>query len=214
MAETNKDVNKDKVEDNVKDSVKDNGKSKVVTVSGFVKHYSSLASDATKQKYLSSHIVRKYCPVLMKRAMQEAMVEQSKAATNEGIPYIDMMVSKINFVMAVIALYTDLIVDRDENDRPDSVKAYDVLNESGVQDVIMDQIGEDEIQEMITIQDGQLQSFEQENHSTEAVLMQLVDRFGQTLGIGLGYIQDVMKGKSQEEVLGKIKEFVGGIKAD
>ena len=48
MAETNKDVNKDNVKDNINDSVKDNGKSKVVTVSGFVKHYSSLASDATK----------------------------------------------------------------------------------------------------------------------------------------------------------------------
>ena len=64
-----------------------------------------------KEKYINSHIITNYSSILNKVSVLNLMLEKSVVIDNVG-KYIDMVTSKINFVMAVLVLYTNIDISK------------------------------------------------------------------------------------------------------
>ena len=84
-----------------------------ISVSQFVERYNKLVSDQLKDRYVKEHIVTTYAPILNKKLILETMNEKSEANGSTG-KYIDFVVSKLNLIMAILVLYTDIEQDKNE----------------------------------------------------------------------------------------------------
>ena len=174
-------------------------------VSKFVEDFKKLSNDANKQAMVKKHVVTHYAPILHKinvlQIMMDGCVKQGKSGR-----YIDMMASKLNFIGAVLILYTDLEVDKTTNNDGKEVAniwgAYDQLKESGALDMIVNEIGVD-IEEFLSVQDQILGTWHNEHNSIAAYISNLVENvsmiFSAGLGKELGAFMEVLNTGSAEE---------------
>ena len=162
-----------------------------ISISKFVDGYNQLTNDQLKDKYVKGHIKTTYVPILQKKLILEMMNE--KAVVETPIKYIDMMVSKLNVVMAILVLYTDLEPDKQTNEdgttTPLTWEAYDALKSSGLYGKILDAIGED-LNELMSVQDQILNSWHMANTSTEAYVNNIIDTASRRLGISVELLLD------------------------
>ena len=124
-----------------------------ISITKFVEGYNKLANEQLKDKYVKEHIKTTYVPILQKKLILEMM--NTKAVVETPIKHIDMMVSKLNVVMAILVLYTDLEPDKQTNEdgttTPLTWDAYDTLKSSGLYEKILEAIGED-LNELMAVQ--------------------------------------------------------------
>ena len=183
---------------------------KKTPVSEFIKKYTSLSGEQTKLGVVKGIMKRTYCPILEKRLILDLMTEKS---VGEGkIPYIDMVLNKLNVTMAVIALYTNLEVEKDENGVPQTAEAYDMLRKNGVLNAIYKEIGEDELGELMMVNENVLATWHTRHTSTAAYISDLVEKvsliFSTALGKELGGITEMFNELPAEEK----KNFVAQLK--
>jgi hypothetical protein len=165
-------------------------------VSTFVADFNKVTNETTKRGVIQKHIKRHYAPLMEKTMVLNLMNDKSIAEGKHG-RYINLTTSKLNLVMAILALYTDLMPDKTiENDKEvvKSYESYDLLKESGALDMIIVEIGED-IQELLTIQSEVMDTWTAQNCSTAAFISDLVEKvsmiFSTALGKELGSITDI-----------------------
>ena len=162
-----------------------------VSISKFVENYNKLANEQLKDRYVKEHIKTTYVPILQKKLILEMMNE--KAVVETPIKYIDMMVSKLNVVMAILVLYTDIEPDKQINEdgttTPLTWEAYDALKSSGLYGKVLDAIGED-LNELMVVQDQILNSWHMANTSTEAYVNNIIDTASRRLGISIDLLLD------------------------
>lgn len=162
-----------------------------ISISKFVEGYNQLTNDQLKDKYVKGHIKTTYVPILQKKLILEMMNE--KAVVETPIKYIDMMVSKLNVVMAILVLYTDIEPDKQTNEdgttTPLTWEAYDALKSSGLYGKVLDAIGED-LKEVMSVQDQILESWHMKNTSTEAYVNNIIDTASRRLGISVELLLD------------------------
>lgn len=181
---------------------------KNILVNDFVKKYKEMKSEEAKLAYVKSVMKRTYCPILEKKAVLEKMVEISKG---EGdVAYLDMVLSKLNFTMAIIVLYTHLVVSKDENGKPEAGKAYDMLVQADLLNVICSIIGEREMNELISINEAAIGTWHNKNTSIEAYVASLtekaVDRFGVVAGAGAQQLAAILDDEKKVEKVLKLVE--------
>lgn len=168
-----------------------------MTVLEFIDKYTKANSEKAKEQMLRSHIKRTYCPILEKRTILQIMLDNSVVTTDTGVKYIDMTTSRINYTMALIALYTDLTIDKDP-DRTDKDgkpigrinECYDGLMESGLIGEICKIIGEIEITEFSAINSDIMQNFESSQGSTQALFSRLWAVTSQKIGVAMGVVME------------------------
>lgn len=153
-------------------------------VSKFIENYVGLKNDTVKTGQVHSIIRRTYCPLLEKKLILEMMAE--KSAVMDPVPYIDMVLSKLNLTMAILALYTYLEVDKDENGVPKTFEAYDLLIQYDLLNAICNEIGEREINELLSVQEAVLDTWHTKNTSTEAYISGLVEKASEKIGVVAG----------------------------
>ena len=178
-----------------------------ISVSKFVEGYKKLTSEPMKDRYIKERIKTTYAPILQKKLILEMM--NSKAVVSEPTPHIDMVVSKLNVVMAILILYTDLEPDKQANEDGTTVpltwETYDLLKSSGLYGKILDAIGED-LNELMSVQDQILNSWHMQNTSTEAYVNNLIEtasrRFGVTADVLLDKLTEILEDEA------KMKKFV------
>lgn len=162
-----------------------------ISVSMFVEDYNSLINDQSRDKYIKSHIKITYAPILQKKLILEMMNEKSVVET--PVKHIDMTVSKLNFVMAILVLYTDLEPDKQENEdgttTPLTWETYDLLKSSGLYGKILDAIGED-LNELVLVNEQIIDSWQVANVSTEAYVNNLVETVSRRFGISIELLLD------------------------
>ena len=162
-----------------------------ISVSKFVDGYKKILNDNLKDKYIQGHIKNTYAPILQKKLILEMM--NSKSVVETPVKHIDMVVSKLNFVMAILVLYTDIEPDKQTNEDGTTIPltwdAYDTLKSSGLYGKILDAIGED-LNELMSVQDQILNSWHIENTSTEAYVNNLIDTASRRFGISLDLLLD------------------------
>ena len=162
-----------------------------ISISKFVEGYNQLTSQQSKDRYIKGHIKNTYAPILQKKLILEMMHE--KSVVEFPVKHIDMLVSKLNVVMAILVLYTDLEPDKQTNEdgttTPLTWDAYDVLKSSGLYGVLLDAIGED-LNELMSVQDQILNSWHMTNTSTEAYVRNIIDTASRRFGISVDLLLD------------------------
>lgn len=157
---------------------------KKTPVNEFVKKYKSLSGEQAKVGMIKGIMKRTYCPILEKKYILEMMVEKSKG---EGkVAYIDMVLAKINFYMAIIAMYTTLKVEKDDKGNPKTMEAYDELTKADVFNAILNEIGEKELSELMSVNEAALNTWHTRNTSTAAYISDLVEKVSMIFSAGLG----------------------------
>ena len=176
-----------------------------IFVSSFTNEFKKLTSESTKRGMVQKHVLRHYSPILHKmnvlQNMMNGCVKEGKAGK-----YIDMGASKMNFIMAILILYTDLAIDKIVNEEgkeiPDTCTAYDQLKETGALDMIIEEIGAD-ITELLTVQENILGTWHNENCSTAAYISGLVEKismiFSTAMGKEIGSLADVLSAGTNED---------------
>lgn len=151
-----------------------------MTVKEFVEKYNTLQNSVLKNKLIKATISHKYVPVLKKRLVLENMLQKSIIEDKNGTRYIDMFVNKINFVCVILALYTNLdLTKKDENDVYNN---YDLLVSSGLLDIIMEEINQDEINRLLSINEQIMNTFYNKEKTTEAYVNKAITQFTTILG--------------------------------
>src|SRR5574344_1286011 len=100
------------------------------SIRDFVKSFSTVTDEKTKDKMVDAVIYRKYVPFLQKEVMLLAMQNNSIREV-DGIKQVDSLVRYINFITAILSLYTNLKVKVDGDNGYNGFEAYDMLKESG-----------------------------------------------------------------------------------
>ena len=137
----------------------------------------------------------------------------SKSVVETPVKHIDMTVSKLNFVMAILVLYTDIEPDKQTNEdgttTPLTWDAYDALKFSGLYGKILNAIGED-LNELMAVQDQILESWHMANTSTEAYISNLMEvasrKFGVYIGVGLEKIAEALDDETKMQRVTKLLE--------
>ena len=165
-----------------------------ILITEFVKQYNELTDDKSKDRKIKSIIKRTYCPILEKKIILDLML--SKSINEEGIKRIDLFVNRINFIAAIISLYTTLLPEKDENEIPKTYEMYDLLVENDILNKILENIGEREITELTSINGVVMDNWYAANTSTEAYISNLLEtasrKFGVYIGVGLEKMADAL----------------------
>jgi hypothetical protein len=165
-----------------------------ITVSQFAERYSKLASDQLKDKYVKEHVKTTYSPILNKINVLNLMNEKSVVDSPTG-KYIDMSVSKLNLVMAILVLYTDIEPDKSEDGKSLTWEAYDALKSTGLYGKLLNTIGED-LEELMSVQSNVMDTWYNKNCSTQAYIANLVEsashKIGVISGAGMDKLADVL----------------------
>lgn len=170
-----------------------------ISISQFVKEYKEITNEGQKKAYIKKHVIRTYCPLLDKMNMLKVMNEKS-VVNNENGKYIDMTVSKLNTVISILVLYTDVRPDKDKNEKNLSWQTYDLLKSTKLLERILETIGDD-INELMLVQKDVMDTWYTKNASTEAVIRDIVDKaiekFGVVAGIGMQELSAVLDDKEK-----------------
>lgn len=189
-------------------------KKKKITVSAFVDGYNKLTSNEVKSKYVAKHVVSTYAPILSKMNILTLM--NDKSVVDGKVRYIDLTVSKLNLIMAILVLYTDVEPDKDKDGKPMTWDAYDKLKSTGLLQSILDCIGDD-LEELLSVQKDVMDTWHMKNSSPEAYVANLVEtasqRFGIVAGAGMEKLTELLEDEKKvekimtalEKVLKKIK---------
>lgn len=191
---------------------------KKILVSDFVKEYKQLANEDLKNKYVKKHVITTYAPLLSKMTILSLMNE--KSVVDDDIPYIDMVVSKLNLNMAILVLYTDIEPDKKENEDGTVISltwdAYDELKSFGLLDKIIEYVGTD-IGELLSVQKEILDTWYMKNKSVESYVSEFVEtasrKFSVIAGASMDKLADVLGDEKKmkkiitafDKVLKKIK---------
>lgn len=189
-------------------------------VSKFVENFKKLKDDANKQALVKKHVVTHYAPILNKKNILEIILD---GCVDEGKSekFINMMKSKVNFIGAILILYTDLEIDKTVEKKetgemlPDIFTAYDSLKESGALDMLLNEIGDD-LNELISVQDQIFSTWHNEHASISAYISDIVEKvsmiFSAGLGKELGSITEVLNELPAEERKNFLTMLKGGLK--
>ena len=183
-----------------------------ISVSQFVKEYKEIPNEGQKKSYIKKHVIRTYCPLLDKMNMLKVMNDKS-VVNDENGKYIDMTVSKLNTVISILVLYTDVRPDKDENEKTLSWQTYDLLKSTNLLERILEIIGDD-INELMLVQKDVMDTWYTKNASTEAVIRDIVDKaiekFGVVAGVGMQELSSVLDDdKKLIKILNNFKKILG-----
>lgn len=148
-----------------------------MNVKEFCEKYDKM-NDKEKQDYLASIIYRNYCPVIEKQYILKTLNEKCIVTTENGVSYIDMFLSKINWVMAILVLYTTLDVVHDNADGSTSFDDYDELAQRDILVGIYGLVGEREIKELLSINSTIIENYNRENNSVDGCIRKYIERIG------------------------------------
>ena len=154
-------------------------------------------------------IVREYVPIQYKHELLASLLES--AVTDDGhTQRIDEFMYRFEMRMAVVVLYTRLSLGFTKEDGTDATlfDVYDLLNERGLIDALIDYLDESEIQELDDVAKAIKANFYDEHNTPEAVYYRTLDNikgFGENL---LGILDAVLSANPEQviSVLDSIKE--------
>lgn len=154
-----------------------------IDVKEFVHRYDLLKTDEQKNNFVESIIWRKYCPVLEKKVILQTMLNKTIVTSEDNISHIDYFLSKVNIITTILLLYTKLDVKKDDSSEVTAFDDYDMLFERDLINQICAIIGENELNELMTIQGLLIDNYTEENKTIEAYIARYINMFATTIGI-------------------------------
>lgn len=142
---------------------------KRITVDEFVQEFKNLSTNEEKENYAKSVLKRTYAPIIEKRVVLDTLLTKAIVKDENNTRFIDQLLVKVNMVLAIILLYTDLRCAYSSNEETRTgFDDYDDLRESEAINCISFLIGESEMKELAQVQESLLQTFYNRHSSTEA----------------------------------------------
>lgn len=181
-----------------------------ISMSKFVDDYKKLTSDSMKDRYIKERVKTTYAPILQKKLILEMM--NSKCVVDEPSKYIDMTISHLNVVMAILVLYTDIEPDKKDNEdgttTPLTWEAYDALKSTGIYEKLLNAIGKD-LDELMLIQSQVLDSWHMANTSTQAYVNEVIETASRRFGISIELLLDKLNEVLEDET--KMKKLMSAL---
>ena len=147
----------------------------------FIEKYNAIATDRLKGDYLNDNLhIKTYLPFLTKVTLADKLAKITTLDKDTGNINIKSDVNYLLFCRMIIEQYTDLQVETEG-----FYEEYDLLNESGLLDKIMQMIPEKEITEFKMICDMKKSDLLQNKYENHAFIASQVERFGTLIGITL-----------------------------
>ena len=184
-----------------------------MTILEFVNKYNEQDSFVAKDELIQSVIKRKYVPVLEKQVVLQQFLDKSITTGAYGVKYINSFLSKINIVVAILLLYTNLDLSKTANSETNSFDDYDTLMEYGLIDKIYEKISNEELKELKSIYDGIIKDFEKEFKTVESYMSKQVEKFatifGSAIAPGLEHLASAIGDENKmSKYLNQIKSFI------
>lgn len=191
--------------ENIVNKSNDENVERKLTVKEFCRRYDMLKTDEQKSNFVQSMVYRTYCPVLEKKVILQTMLDKTIVSDKNGVEYIDMFLSKINFTTTILLLYTKFNISKNDDSETTAFQDYDLLIERGFLNVISAAIGEDELNELTTINGLLMDNFYAKNKNLEAFIAKYTQAFATIFGMFADEgVSELMKYiKEYGDVLGK-----------
>lgn len=147
----------------------------------FAEKYNVIATDRLKEDYLNDNLhIKTYLPFLTKVTLADKLAKVTTLDKDTGNVNVKSDVNYLLFCRMIVEQYTDLQIETEV-----FYEEYDLLNESGILDKIMQMIPEKEITEFKMIVDMAKSDLLQNKYENHAFISSQVDRFGQLTGLVL-----------------------------
>ena len=152
----------------------------------FVEKYNAIATDRLKEDYLKENLkITTYLPFLTKVTLADKLAKITALDKDTGNVNVKSDVNYLLFCRMIIEQYTDLQVETEG-----FYEEYDLLNESGLLDKIMQMIPEKEITEFKMICDMKKDDIIFNQSTPKAFINQQVERVSTILGVTLKPVLD------------------------
>ena len=152
----------------------------------FIEKYNAIATDRLKGDYLNDNLhIKTYLPFLTKVTLADKLAKITALDKDTGNVNVKSDVNYLLFCRMIIEQYTDLQVETEG-----FYEEYDLLNESGLLDKIMQTIPEKEIAEFKMICDMKKSDLLQNKYENHVFIADQVDRFGTLIGVTLKPVLD------------------------
>lgn len=152
----------------------------------FTEKYSAIATERLKEDYINNNLhIKTYLPFLAKVTLADKLAKVTTLDKDTGNVNVKSDVNYLLFCRTIIEQYTDLQVETEG-----FYEEYDLLNESGLLDKIMQMIPEKEITEFKMICDMKKSDLLQNKYENHAFIADQVDRFGTLIGVTLKPVLD------------------------
>lgn len=178
-----------------------------ISMSKFIDGYKKLTNEQLKDRYIKERVKTYYAPILSKKLILEMM--HNKSVVETPVKRIDLTVSHLNVVMAILVLYTDIEPDKKENEdgttTPLTWEAYDALKSTGAYEKLLNEIGGD-LEELMLVQSQIMDTWVMENTSTQAYVNNLIDTFSRKFGVYAGVGMEKLTEFLEDEV--KMKKLI------
>ena len=143
----------------------------------FIDKYSALTDDEKKAKLVDAIMTKQYCDVGIKYAVLQGMLDNSIITEDDGNKYIDMFLSKINFTIAILVLYTSLDLMNDDGQTMNAFDSYDLIMKSGAMQDIVSCIGQIEFNELADVNSSLMDTFKNKYNSLHSYVSNLAEHF-------------------------------------
>ena len=147
----------------------------------FTEKYSAITTDRLKEDYLKDNLhIKTYLPFLTKVTLADKLAKVTTLDKDTGNVNVKSDVNYLLFCRMIVEQYTDLQVETEG-----FYEEYDLLNESGLLDKIMQMIPEKEITEFKMICDMKKDDIIFNQSTPKAFISQQVERVSNILGVTL-----------------------------
>ena len=173
---------------------------KEMTIKGFAEKYNAMATDRLKEDYLKDNLhIKTYLPFLTKMTLADKLAKVTTLDKDTRNVNVKSDINYLLFCRTIIEYYTDLQVETEG-----FYEEYDLLNESGLLDKIMQMIPEKEINEFKMICDMKKSDLLQNKYENHAFISEQVTRFGELIGTilkpALDKISEQLENLSDEDI--------------
>ena len=143
-----------------------------MTIKEFAEKYNTMATDRLKEDYLNDNLhIKTYLPFLTKATLADKLAKVTTLDKDTGNVNVKSDVNYLLFCRMIIEQYTDLQVETEG-----FYEEYDLLNESGLLDKIMQMIPEKEITEFKMICDMKKDDIIFNQSTPKAFINQQIER--------------------------------------
>ena len=155
-------------------------------IKNFVESYSNFATQNLKDDYLKDNLeITTYVPFVKKVTYAASLAQNTMIDKDTGNVRVSSESNYLFFVRSIIELYTDLEIENNA-----FYDEYDLLNESGLLDKIMQMIPEKEITEFKMICDMKKDDIIFNQSTPKAFINQQIERVSTILGVTLKPVLD------------------------
>ena len=150
-------------------------------IKNFVESYSNFATQDLKDNYLKDNLeITTYVTFIKKVTYAASLAQNTMIDKDTGNVRVSSESNYLFFVRSIIELYTDLEIENNA-----FYDEYDLLNESGLLDKIMQMIPEKEIAEFKMICDMKKDDIIFNQSTPKAFISQQIERVSNILGVTL-----------------------------